>query len=276
MRSSGSPTNSSRRHGSSCWPSGRRGAPSMRRADGRVVPTVPGERVYSTPELLARERRILDQATESRDARVGVAREAMVERALRRRPTISGEQAAMVRRLTLEGAGVAVVVGEAGTGKTFALAAAREAWEASGWRVIGAALAQRAAHELEHGSGIESSTIASLLAQLREATAAGAAAARGARRGRGGHGVHSRAGRAVRARGASGSQGGARRRPPPAVGDRRRRRLPGARHAAAGDRADREPPPGGGVGARSACAAAVRRRERRARELRAARPGRDR
>ena len=38
----------------------------------------------------------------------------------------------MVRRLTLEGDGVAVVVGQAGTGKTFALAAAREAWEASG------------------------------------------------------------------------------------------------------------------------------------------------
>ena len=40
----------------------------------------------------------------------------------------------MVRRLTTDGAGVSVVVGKAGTGKTFALAAAREAWEASGYR----------------------------------------------------------------------------------------------------------------------------------------------
>jgi ATP-dependent exoDNAse (exonuclease V) alpha subunit len=140
----------------------------LRRADGRLVPTVTDERVYSTPELLARERTILDHAERTRGARAGVARQAAVDRALRRRPTISGEQAVMVRRLALDGDGVAVVVGEAGTGKTFALAAAREAWESSGRRVIGAALAQRAARELEVGAGIESSTIASLLMRLRE------------------------------------------------------------------------------------------------------------
>ena len=79
-----------------------------------------------------------------------------MERALRRRPTIADEQAEMVRRLVLDGDGVAVVIGQAGTGKTFALAAAREAWEGSGYRVVGAALARRAAIELEDGAGIES------------------------------------------------------------------------------------------------------------------------
>ena len=139
----------------------------LRRRDGRVVATLPTERVYSTPELLALEQRIIRHALESQDARVGIARTRAVDRAIAARPTIAGEQAVMVRRLTEEGAGVAVVVGEAGTGKTFALGAAREAWEASGRRVIGVAIARRAARELELDAGISSTSVAALLEQLR-------------------------------------------------------------------------------------------------------------
>lgn len=136
--------------------------------DGQLVTGLASERSYSTPELLERERRVLDYADRSRGARRGVGRGNAVERALRRRPTIAGEQAEMVRRLVLDGDGVAVVIGQAGTGKTFALAAAREAWEGSGYRVVGAALARRAAIELEDGSGIESESIAALLEELRK------------------------------------------------------------------------------------------------------------
>ncbi len=141
----------------------------LRRRDGSVVPLVRDERVYSTPELLALERRLLDQAVGSQDAGLGVVRSTWVERAIARRPTIAGEQAEMVRRLTGDGAGVAVVVGQAGTGKTFALAAAREAWEAGGHVVLGAALARRAAQELEEDAGIPSTSVAAL---LEEASAA--------------------------------------------------------------------------------------------------------
>jgi hypothetical protein len=72
----------------------------------------------------------------------------------------------MVRRLTSSGAGVEVVVGKAGTGKTYALDAAREAWEASGTPATGVALAARAALELEASAGIRSTTLARLLTQL--------------------------------------------------------------------------------------------------------------
>jgi ATP-dependent exoDNAse (exonuclease V) alpha subunit len=59
-----------------------------------------------------------------------------------------------------------VVIGQAGTGKTFALAAAREAWDATGVPVLGAAVARRAARELADGAGIASTSVAALLARL--------------------------------------------------------------------------------------------------------------
>jgi conjugative relaxase-like TrwC/TraI family protein len=139
----------------------------LRRKDGRVVPLVANERVYSTPELLALEKRVLDHAVRAQADGIAVAQE-HVERAIRLRPTIGREQADMVRRLTGDGAGISVVVGRAGTGKTFALAAARETWEWSGCRVVGAALSWRAARELEESAGIASTSVAALLARLRE------------------------------------------------------------------------------------------------------------
>jgi ATP-dependent exoDNAse (exonuclease V) alpha subunit len=82
--------------------------------------------------------------------------------ALERRPQLSGEQAAMAARLTTSGAGVEVILSAAGTGKTQGLAAAREIWEADGIRVLGCALAARAAVETETIAGIDSTTIAAL------------------------------------------------------------------------------------------------------------------
>ena len=139
----------------------------IRRADGRLVPATADERLFSTPELLALERRILDHADRTGLAACGTVAPENLERLLTSRPELSGEQAAMVRRLCGEGVPVAVVVGKAGAGKTFALDAARQAWQGDGHRVIGVALARRAAEELEHGAGIESTTIAALLLDLR-------------------------------------------------------------------------------------------------------------
>jgi ATP-dependent exoDNAse (exonuclease V) alpha subunit len=71
-----------------------------------------------------------------------------------------------VYHLTRSGAGVDVVVGKAGTGKSHALAAAREAWQASGSPVLGAAVAARAAIALSETAGIPAMTVARFLAGL--------------------------------------------------------------------------------------------------------------
>lgn len=123
-----------------------------------------GEVRYSTPELVALETRLLDRATSRRDAGAAVADEETVQAAVAARPSISDEQAAMVQRLTTSGDGVEVVVGKAGAGKTFALDAARAAWQADGVPVVGAALAARAAAELHSGAGIDAYTLDALLA----------------------------------------------------------------------------------------------------------------
>jgi len=140
----------------------------VRRADGRVVAATAEERRYSTAELLALERRIIDGSSGRRDEQAGTVAPDRVEAVLSARPELSTEQAGMVRRLLRGGEGVQVVVGPAGTGKTFALDAARAGWEAEGYRVIGAALARRAARELQDGAGIPSTSLAALLGDLRE------------------------------------------------------------------------------------------------------------
>ena len=155
------------------------GGDVLRRADGSIVAVAADEPRYSTAELLACEQQIIASATSRRHADVAIVDDPVVDAALARRPSIGPDQAAMVRRLTTSGAGVEVVVGAAGTGKTFALDAAREAWQAAGHRVIGAALAARAAAELRDGAGIPSTTVNQLLADLARPTAQGGGLAAG-------------------------------------------------------------------------------------------------
>ncbi len=87
-------------------------------------------------------------------------RAARAEMAALGRP-LGDEQVLAVAHVLSAGC-LAAVVGYAGTGKSTALGVARAAWEAEGYRVVGAALSGIAAENLENGSGIPSRTLASL------------------------------------------------------------------------------------------------------------------
>ncbi len=140
--------------------------------NGGQVGAASGERAavggarYSTPEMLASEQRLIAGALARQHATAALATPEAIARATVARATLAGEQAAMVEALCSSGAGVQVVRAAAGTGKTFALDCAREAWQASGVPVIGCALSGRAAAELRDGAGLQTSTIARLRSDL--------------------------------------------------------------------------------------------------------------
>ena len=68
----------------------------------------------------------------------------------------------------VHGKDISLIVGKAGTGKSYSLGAANEIWRRAGYNVIGLSLAKTAAKNLEEGSGIKSATIHSLLHKVRK------------------------------------------------------------------------------------------------------------
>ena len=94
------------------------------------------------------ERGMADSADRMAEARDHGVDQRRVEASLAARPFLSEEQREAVRHVTGE-EHIAAIVGLAGAGKSTMLSAAREAWEAQGYQVHGAALAGKAAEGLE-------------------------------------------------------------------------------------------------------------------------------
>ncbi|MBB3941454.1 Ti-type conjugative transfer relaxase TraA [Novosphingobium fluoreni] len=88
-------------------------------------------------------------------------RDLALGRAEARGMVLSPEQRGALEHVT-DARGISNVIGYAGTGKSAMLGVARDAWDAAGYEVRGAALSGIAAENLETGSGIASRTIASL------------------------------------------------------------------------------------------------------------------
>jgi ATP-dependent exoDNAse (exonuclease V) alpha subunit len=90
---------------------------------------------------------------------------AWVRAAFDRHPALNAEQRAALRHATAAG-GLALIAGEAGTGKTATLAAIRNAYEGAGYRAIGMAWTNAVVEDLRRGGFGEATTIASALYRL--------------------------------------------------------------------------------------------------------------
>jgi conjugative relaxase-like TrwC/TraI family protein len=112
------------------------------------------ERRWSTPDLLAVEQQLVTGAAGRMGEQAAVASHQAVREALAAHPTAGPDQQAMIRDLCQGGQGVALVVGRAGTGKTFALGIARHAWQLDGYRLLAAAPTGIATMSLQ-GEGFE-------------------------------------------------------------------------------------------------------------------------
>jgi conjugative relaxase-like TrwC/TraI family protein len=143
----------------------------------RIAETPRGPR-FTTERIWELERRAIAVAEQMHGAGgVAVVDPILVRRVLVTYPSLKADQRVMVERLLGDGRALEVVVGEAGTGKTYATAAAAAAWSDSGYEVEAAAPTWRAATVLR-GEGIPARTVASLIARLDQAEEAGREALR--------------------------------------------------------------------------------------------------
>jgi conjugative relaxase-like TrwC/TraI family protein len=123
---------------------------------------------YTTRRIWELEREALAAAERMRTHGPDPAGELIAARVIHARPTLKADQREMVRRLLTSPEGVAVVIGEAGSGKTFAIVAAAEGWAQAGIELRAAAPTWRAANVMQ-AEGLPASSIASLLLQLDRA-----------------------------------------------------------------------------------------------------------
>jgi len=127
----------------------------------------PEEARYTTLDLLACERQIVDGAGRRSRKAVGRVSSELVDRVLARyEPALNDDQAAAVRAIARSGHGVDVVQALAGTGKTTMIGALAACYEQDAWRVVGAAPTGRAARQLRNVAGVPASTMHALVGEL--------------------------------------------------------------------------------------------------------------
>ena len=120
---------------------------------------------YTTRTVLKAE----DQVIEDAAALAGQTRHGLTmaqgQAALDRHSQLSGEQRAAFWHAT-EAGGLAVIAGESGAGKSTALAAVRDSYEAAGYRVIGMAWTNAVVQNLQRAGFDNATTIAAELKRL--------------------------------------------------------------------------------------------------------------
>ncbi|NTI45962.1 Ti-type conjugative transfer relaxase TraA (plasmid) [Agrobacterium tumefaciens] len=137
--------------------------PEVLRLQRDTIEFATGEKVparYSTRAMIRLEATMARQAMWLSDKETHAVSTAVLAATFGRHGRLSEEQKAAIECIAGP-ARIAAVVGRAGAGKTTMMKAAREAWELAGYRVVGGALAGKAAEGLEKEAGIHSRTLAS-------------------------------------------------------------------------------------------------------------------
>ncbi len=137
--------------------------PDVLRLDSERIDFSSGVRMparFTTREMIRLEAEMANRSIWLSGRRSHGVRAAVLKATFERHTRLSDEQKTAIEHV----AGperIAAVIGRAGAGKTTMMKAAREAWEAAGFRVVGAALAGKAADGLEKEAGIASRTLSS-------------------------------------------------------------------------------------------------------------------
>lgn len=138
-------------------------SPESLRLDRERLDFVTGVRApakYTTRELIRLEAEMANRAVWLSQRSSHGVRQSVLEATFARHDRLSDEQRSAIEHVA-GNERIAAVIGRAGAGKTTMMKAAREAWEAAGYRVVGGALAGKAAEGLEKEAGIVSRTLSS-------------------------------------------------------------------------------------------------------------------
>ncbi|SIR33896.1 plasmid mobilization system relaxase [Rhizobium sp. RU35A] len=137
--------------------------PESLRLDRERLDFVTGVRAsakYTTRELIRLEAEMANRAIWLSQRSSHGVRKPVLEATFARHERLSDEQKAAIEHVAGDER-IAAVIGRAGAGKTTMMKAAREALEVAGYRVVGGALAGKAAEGLEKEAGIVSRTLSS-------------------------------------------------------------------------------------------------------------------
>jgi hypothetical protein len=128
----------------------------LQRADGESVFHRHGSELFTSQEILDAETRLVEATSTPRGPVVSrAARQAAIRRFEHTTgKTLNAGQCALVEDFVSSGRALARAVGPPGTGKSTAMRAVREAWEATGGRVIGLAPSAAAASVLGDELGV--------------------------------------------------------------------------------------------------------------------------
>lgn len=111
-----------------------------------------GQAVYTTPEMMRIEREMMAAAIARRHEPSAIHHHHL-ENAIKSRPSLRPEQIAACRHVAIEGGGVSLLEGDAGTGKSYGMAVVAEAARASGLRLHALAPSWKAAEGLRDKIG---------------------------------------------------------------------------------------------------------------------------